>query len=379
MILEFGAKNFYSFKEGFEINLRSNDQKTGQNVAFNVLAIKGANASGKTNVLKLLQFIQSFVLNSFSEIKPEEKILIRSFFRCDAPIEIFIAFLQDNIEYSYELILTEDEVISEKISRKQKRDVQIIQREKNTISTISEFDELKTIKIRSNVSIISMALQYEINCIKPLAQLFQSIKTNVSPFGRNEQPLHDHDTISKFYYDNQDIFEFVIKVLKQSDTGIDNIKILDRQDDTGNIVYFPIFYFRNNSSDSKILTFYEQSSGTKSLYLQLGNYAIALRHGRTLILDEFDINLHPDILPMLVDFFDDPVKNVKNAQLIFTTHNTDIMDKLGKYRVVLVNKEDNESFLYRLDEIPGDILRNDRPITPIYKAGKIGGKPKLTA
>jgi AAA15 family ATPase/GTPase len=77
--------------------------------------------------------------------------------------------------------------------------------------------------------------------------------------------------------------------------------------------------------------------------------------------------------------FDDPEKNINNAQLIFTTHNTDIMDKLGKYRVVLVNKQDNESFLYRLDEIPGDILRNDRSIIPAYKAGKIGGKPRLTA
>jgi hypothetical protein len=43
----------------------------------------------------------------------------------------------------------------------------------------------------------------------------------------------------------------------------------------------------------------------------------------------------------------------------------------------LVNKEDNESFAYRLDEIPGDILRNDRPILPAYNDGKIGGIPKL--
>ena len=44
-----------------------------------------------------------------------------------------------------------------------------------------------------------------------------------------------------------------------------------------------------------------------------------------------------------------------------------------------VNKEKNESYLYRLDEIDGDIIRNDRPLSPVYKAGKIGGVPKLVS
>jgi len=50
---------------------------------------------------------------------------------------------------------------------------------------------------------------------------------------------------------------------------------------------------------------------------------------------------------------------------------------MGKYRTFLVNKTDNESFGYRLDEIPGEMLRNDRSITPIYNAGKIGGIPRI--
>jgi hypothetical protein len=139
---------------------------------------------------------------------------------------------------------------------------------------------------------------------------------------------------------------------------------------------FFICYF-SKSKKEKFLTFQEQSSGTKELYRQLGLYKIALSNGKTLVLDEFDINLHPDLLPLLVDLFEDKKTNPYNAQMIFTTHHTEIMNKLGKYKIVLVNKEDNESFLYRLDEIPGDMIRNDRPITPIYNAGKIGGKPKI--
>jgi hypothetical protein len=63
--------------------------------------------------------------------------------------------------------------------------------------------------------------------------------------------------------------------------------------------------------------------------------------------------------------------------MIFTTHDTDIIDLLGRYRTYIVNKDENESYVYRLDELPGDMLRNDRPISPAYKDGKIGGKPRL--
>ena len=375
MIVRFGGKNFCSFKEGFEVDLSLREK----NSITNVLAVKGANASGKTNVLKLVQFIQSFALNSFSNLKPDEKISVDSFFLNNEPIEMFIVFIQDGVEYKYELTLTQTEILSEVFSKKIKRETPIIERYKNEIiKTAKEYNELKLIKQRSNVSLLSMALQHDLNSVKHIAELFQLVRTNVYLLGRREQKLNDHDAISKFYHENLDIFKFVANVLKKSDLGIEDIEILERKKDdlSEEIHYFPIFNFMiDNKKD--FLTFYHQSSGTKALYLQLADYAVALFLGGTLVLDEFDVNLHPDLLPMLIDFFDNPEKNTKNAQLIFTTHNTEIMDKLGKYKVVFVNKKDNESFLYRLDEIPGDIIRNDRPISPVYNAGKIGGKPKI--
>ena len=65
--------------------------------------------------------------------------------------------------------------------------------------------------------------------------------------------------------------------------------------------------------------------------------------------------------------------------MIFTTHNDNIMDIMGKYRITLLNKDKCESYAYRLDEIPGDILnlRNDRSILRVYNEGKIGGVPRL--
>jgi maltooligosyltrehalose synthase len=83
------------------------------------------------------------------------------------------------------------------------------------------------------------------------------------------------------------------------------------------------------------------------------------------------------MLPKLLDLFDSPETNTKDAQFIFTSHITEVLEKLSKYRTYLVNKEENECYCYRLDEIGGDILRHGRAITPLYNEGKIGGVPNL--
>jgi len=379
VIVKFGARNFYSFKEGFEVDLTLSDKKTGKEIS-NVLAIKGANASGKTNVLKLLSFVTSFAKNSFSNIMPDEKIPIRSFFSSTDPVEMFIEFLEEGIEYKYELSLTQEQVISEKLSKKEKRWTPIIWRNNNNVDCISQYNEIKTISVRKNASIFSTSFQHKMYSIIDLENIFTITKiiTNVNALGKDELPI-DQQAASKFYYLNEDVFEFVKEILKKSDTGIKDIKIFDKENaETGKKEYFPVFYFSQENTEN-MLTFHEQSSGTKELYRQLGLYKISLATGNTLVLDEFDTNLHPDLLPMLVDLFENKETNPHNAQMIFTTHHTEIMNKLGKYKIVLVNKEDNESFLYRLDEIPGDMIRNDRAITPIYNAGKIGGKPKISA
>ena len=235
--------------------------------------------------------------------------------------------------------------------------------------------------VRKNASIISIAKQYGIDKIDTIYNLFDKIITNVHSLGKadNRDMFLGVEDVSKIYFENQELLNAVTYFLQKADIGISNIKIREiKSEETGKIIYFPIFNYKIDE-ESSYLTYYDQSSGTQSLYLQLHLYLSVISMGGVLALDEFDINLHPDLLPMLLDLFEDKKINKKSAQLILTTHNDEIMDRLGKYKIVLVNKEDNESFLYRLDEIPGDMIRNDRPISPIYNANKIGGKPRIKA
>ena len=375
MLLGFGAKNIYSFREGFEVNLKlgagcPNNISNGKDYT-NVLAIKGANASGKTNVLKVLSFLSNFTTNSF-DYKLDEEIPFFNFFENTDNTHLYIIFIEDNIEYKYELELNKTKIISEKIYKK---NILIIDRKNNKLlKTTKDYADINIIKLRSNVSLISTANQYDIDSIKTIYSLFNNIISNVGYSGMVEEFIN-YKKVSELYHKEEEIFNFIKDILIKSDTGIKDIIIHEKEDkETDEVTYFPIFVYEIDGVN-KYLTYHEQSSGVKSLFKQLGAYKIVLNNSGVLVLDEFDINLHPDLLPILIHFF---TKNNENdAQLVFTTHNTEIMDELKKYRIIFVNKEDNESFLYRLDEVSDEIIRNDRSLINIYNSNKVGGKPRL--
>lgn len=379
MLLKYGARNFTSFKEGIEISLELGAKcpaniSRGKSIA-NLLCIKGANGSGKSNALKILGFLEEFCCNSFNN-KPGDEIKIDSFFLNDDPIDIFCDFIFNSTQYHYELSLTKNEVISEKLSRKVNRLSTVFERKGNKLTNcIKEFGEIRKVKLRTNASLISTAIQYEIASILPSYQFFDSINTNFTWFGRSGFPL-DYRGISEYYKNNPHVLKAAIKMIKGCDLGITSIKINDNTEENGNKYYFPIFTHDANVKNNW-LTYYSQSLGTQSLFVSIPYYIFSLRNGGILVMDEFDTDFHPHILPKIVSLFDNEKTNVKNAQMVFSTHNNDILEYMGKYRTVLINKESSESYGYRLDEIPGDIIRNDRLIGPVYKSGRIGGVPRI--
>jgi hypothetical protein len=382
MLLKYGMRNYSSFKEGIEVSfeLKESARKTvGNGPVTNILCVNGANGSGKTNLLKGLSFLGMFCANSF-DTKPDNKIPVDSYFFNDEPTEFYVEFVGlDECRYKYECTLTVEKILTEKLSRKRKRESAVVERVGNEITEcIQEFEALCDIKkIRRNASIISIANQHEIGCIEPFYQFFRRFTSNVGYTGLySVTKYYEEGEITKLYYEDSELFKFVKGLICKADLGISDIQIKPSEGEDGNVTYYPIFT-HNNKKKKKFLTYQYESSGTKTLYVNLFRYWDTLNSGGVLIIDEFDINLHPHILPMLLNCFTDPKSNKQKAQLIFTTHNTSILNEMGKYRTFLVNKDDNESFGYRLDEIPGDLLRNDRDISPIYNAGKIGGVPKL--
>jgi AAA15 family ATPase/GTPase len=382
MLLEFGFKNFFSFKEGAVISYKL-DANCPQSISngkdfSTALVVKGANASGKTNVLKALFFFSHFIAHSFKS-DPNSEIPVVSHFNNPKPSEFYVEFKTEDTTYFYELVCDKYQVFSEKLFEKNKRKTRLIERTNNSLVHIHKRESLKNLSsikvIRPNTSIISTAHQYGFKDLSVIYNFFSNILSNVQHTGLNTLLTNIRHT-STYLNDNPTQLKKVAHFITNCDAGISDISIQTVFGKADEKHYFPLFAHVSNGKEIPIPEIFE-SQGMQWLYQYLPLYFLVLEHGGVLILDEFDVHLHPHILPKLIDLFINPEHNPKNAQLLISTHDDAILDLLGKYRTVLVNKEDNESCAYRLDELPGELVRNYRSIVSPYNKGHLGGVPKL--
>lgn len=382
MLLGYGAKNCWCFKEWLDINLRLTAYAPPE-ISLNkdyslLLGFEGANASGKTSALKVYAFIVDFAKNSFL-YNPEDYILYDSYFNNSSASEFYVEFkTETEEEYRYEAKLNRKNVLQEKLISIKNNEKIIFQRDENVITTNLLYNNETKIIFRNNASFISILHQYAIPEIKKIYDFFNRNTINVTYHGLRYEITRNIPAISCIYYDDKEALKFTKELVKKFDTGIIDIKISYREDEKNKKIYFPIFTHENNEGIQK-LGINSESTGTRALFINLLYYYEALKSGGVLVLDEFDINLHPDILPYLLKLFTLEESNPNSAQMIFTSLNPDILDILGKYRSYLFEKENGESFCYRLDEPDTNILRNDRSISAPYKRHLLGGYPKVEA
>lgn len=383
MIIEYGLKNFFSFREesivSFQFDNNVPESISMGEEAASLLGIKGGNASGKTNLIRALRFLKYFISESV-RFESDQAIPVDCFsLDKGKPTELYIEFKIQDTYYRYETSLTRDSVVSESLSKKAKKWVPIATRKDDKMIYLKkDLSGFEGIKLNKNASFISTYSQFTIfdntEDLHAVHEFFEFMIVNVTRRGLVDDL--NFKQVSEFYHGNKKAFDFTKNFIKKCDVGIRDIKILSTHDQSGEKYYYPRFYHYADNTEFPV-SYDRESKGTTRLYNFLGTYWGALEHGSVLAMDEFDIHLHALLLPHLLDLFQDKKHNKKRAQFIFTAHNTEIIDFLGKYRTVLVNKEDNESYCYRLDELPGNLVRNDRPIAPLYTTGKIGGVPNL--
>lgn len=379
MLFEYGLTNFFSFKEGALVSFRF-DKNTpaavsrGQRCA-SVLGVHGANASGKTQLLKALQFLSWFCSRSFA-IKPDADMPISAFATSEQPSGFYVEFECNDASYRYECEVLRARVCREVLYRTKSRRTKLFERIDNALEHVTrEYHALQAINYRSNVSVIATVNQHQLGILDDVYEFFRNIYSNVSFRGLYDLHLDINET-ARFLHDTPACLERVNALIGECDTGVRRVLIEQRESEDGQCIYYPTFMHDIDGIEFPVPASME-SSGTKRLFQVFPLYLSTLENGGVLVADEFDLHLHPHLLPAILDCFLDPVKNPKHAQLLLTSHDSNIMDTLGRYRTYVTTKRDNESFAFRLDDVPGDLLRNDRPIAPIYEASKIGGVPRV--
>ena len=380
MLLAYGGRNCWGFREWVNISFRV-AKSTPSELSFSekhvvpAMCFEGANASGKTCALRILSFIYDFCLNSF--LYPiETSIKFDTFYHNNERSNFYILFCLGNdyeTEYCYEVEMDKQKIYSERITKKtDKKWSVILSRKDNRIMTNKIFQSQTGVIYKSTASVISTLLQYDVKEMKPFGDFFKKVNSNVSYGSTIDDPMTDY--AAKYYHQNPSLHNRVVRQLKLWDTGISDVEIREFTDIQGKNIYASVFHH----GTGKDLLFSSESNGTKLLYNRLKDFFMALDTGGVLIYDELDTHLHFEIVPYLLNFFTDFSVNKNHAQIIFSSHATELLDILKKYRAYLFKKIQGESICYRIDELRGNNLRrNDRSLEQLYKAGLLGGLPDV--
>ena len=414
MLIEFRVKNFRSLRGEQALSLvaskdktllASNTQETGIKAAPTLLrsaVVYGANASGKSNLIKALQYMRGVVTESATVIQPGQTFSVQPF-RLDAgsadkPTEFEITFIVDRVRYQYGFAMTSQRIVSEHLLvYKAFKPQRWFERHFDTETGKEVFEFGSGLKgpknvwegaTRANSLFLSMAVQLNSELLRPVFDWF----ANRLVIFNEASPLAPQLSMQMLKLDGKrkEICDF----LKAADISITDIDLVTRKIvghgikidlATGNREAGPVenevneLKFHHVTENGKaVFDLNDESSGTRNLLFLTGPVLDILNKGLTLVIDELDTSLHTLLVRELVRLFHRPEVNTGGAQLIFTTHDTSLLDAYGLFRRDQVwfveKKKDQSSGLYSLVEFSP---RKNEALERGYLQGRYGSVPLL--
>ena len=221
--------------------------------------------------------------------------------------------------------------------------------------------------VRADASVIATLALLNVPLAMRIAESMQHIwlASNVLHHGKWELSTK---TVIELLKDDPELKDWTEKYIRSSDLGIRDMSI---SGDSGeNSVWF-----EHHGLDAEV-GLYAESSGTKRLFHLLPQISIALNGGVPAALDEVEGDLHVDIACEVLGWFRSPETNPHDAQLFVSSHNVGLLDDLEKEELFIVEKDgDGATRVHGAQDVHG--LRRDTRLYPKYRAGVLGGIPKI--
>lgn len=399
MIIQLRFNNFYSFAEDTTVDFAVGKKPapSGFDVAIGgqrlnkAVAVVGANGSGKTQLIKPLAFLSWFICDSFLQADPDADILYEPHrLLVDEATHLEIDFwLPDTqgkpCEHRYQLVMQQRRVVSEALFVKTSTQYSyIFKREKSAYGFMFRqkgfpFPANKASELRDNASLIAAAFSYDVKEARPFVEYFRRIVTNVTNKGRRRFQKASVLLAAERYEKSAVIKARMVEAVCEFDLGLTDIKIekleITAEDGKTSNVFMPVGVHVTAAGQQFELPFYEESSGTQTAFVLLERLLTVLNLGGIAVIDELDNDLHPHLIPKILDWFRFEHSNPHQAQLIFTCHTPEILNRLQKHQVYLCEKNDQSSRAWRLDDVVG--LRSDDNLYAKYMAGALGAVPEV--
>lgn len=399
MILEFSISNFLSFKDRVTFSMIA-DGNSGMNNNYVVvngkkvlktIAVYGANASGKSNLFKVLSSVILMLKNSNNaDINDLLPIIPFKFDKdfINKVSEFEIKFIVDDIRYVYGFKADKKQIYEEYLyNYPNGRETKIFDRTNINEYSYNQKDEriLKGIETKNaaNKFFLATATNWNFDKTKPVYN-FLTMDIGVC---FNLETLKVM-ALNEYAKNNNNLKKFALDFLKKADFNIEDYKLVEIS--VPEKILFEIS--KSNSEISKTTEFFqllfkhkgtenylsleEESIGTQMIFALIPFIADTLHNKKILIIDELDRSLHPFLVQYIVEMFNNQEINNKGSQLIFNTHDTNLLD-LNIFRRDQIwftekNNDTGVSDLYSLGDFSVRKLEN---IEKGYMLGRYGAVP----
>ncbi|WP_445501302.1 AAA family ATPase [Microvirga sp. G4-2] len=423
MLIAFKFKNFRSFYDESGLSLVANkadksmqssllDPRHGKRVQFRLLpaiAIYGANAAGKTNVLKAIDYMRDAVTMSQAIWKPNAGTRLhqnRSANETSATV-FEMDFVVDNVRYNYGFsansrFFEEEWLLAYPLGRER-----VLFRRETRASGKGDFatqvkcgenfsgDDRYLANIeqrtRENSLFLSAAAQDNQAESRAIFEWFEEF-LEIPEMDVNLD-YYNSALTSRLAEGHQDFKEALLAMLKTADPSIEDLEVSERE---GVPIPETVFQamdtrmqsflqegFKYNVSfihkdEGRLITLplSAESKGLQKIYSLAAKILFALKRGEVLIIDELEASMHPHLARLIVDLFQNRETNTGGAQIIFTTHDTNLLDQtlLRRDQIWFVEKGGCRSTLYSLLEFSP---RKDESLENGYLLGRYGAIPAL--
>ncbi|MFT7356111.1 MAG: AAA15 family ATPase/GTPase [Gammaproteobacteria bacterium] len=418
MIIELVVENFRSIKTKQSLslvksNLGDSDHNSftplasGTSPLLNSAAIYGANASGKSNLILALSTMKEIIIESAKESQRGDSLPVHSFKLCDStidePTEFEVTFIAENVKYQYGFSATSTQITAEWLyafpnGKPQRWFIRVLDPKNNEYawdfgSHLTGKKQLWKGTTRTNSLFLSTAVMLNSEQLQPVYDWFYKTLKLSGISGWNME-------YTAKLCQNPDSKKEILNFLKAADLDINDIRIDTKKMDKS---YFPEdmpaslkekmleelegeefheIKTIHKTSSGKDMPFDlgEESDGTQKIFAFAGPWIDSLNKGKVLFIDELHDSLHPSIVKFLVSLFHDKKTNPNNAQLIFTTHETSILDQniFRRDQVWFCNKDkDQSTSIYPLTDFsPRKGLEN---LEKAYLTGRYGALPLISS
>lgn len=424
MLIQFSVKNYKTFSEEVKLSMIANHDKSTRfddNVFYiprfdlhllKSAVIYGANASGKSKLVEAMLFAKSFILNS-AETRSNVKIPVVPFLLSTetekAPSYFEIIFIYEKIMYRYGFELTADKVVAEWLYQRQKtKEVELFYRDGQKFEIHNKFkvqDLIEKDRIKPNTLLLSKADTENDKIAKKIFEWIYGF-FNIMFDLQDEKPLYLY--VLNWLKDDS-LRNKVVKLLQLADIGIDDLylhnvdikkeveDIIDEDLKNHVVSALNILDKSKIPFDSNLYSFHkkynankqqigyspfdfstDESSGTNKFLIIITLTLFAIDKGATFIIDELDAKLHPNLVHKIVEIFNSKEKNPLNAQLIFNTHDTNLLS-CGLFRRDQIWFTEKDRYgaasLYSLADFKA--IRKEENFEKNYIEGKYGAIPYL--